>query len=67
MKSFTILIPSLEVENTPEYGFGDYPKTKWKSFGVYAASARKAMLEAKRVDPSLRFGGRFGCRVKEDA
>ena len=66
MKSFTILVPSLVTENTAAYGYGDYSRTKWASFGVYATSSRKAMAEAKRVDPSLRFGGRFGCRVKED-
>ena len=51
-------------ENTPEYGFGDYPEQiNFIITVVEADTRRKAQNAAKKQFPNLRFGGQFGPRI----
>jgi hypothetical protein len=50
------------------YGYGDFPEhILYVTLTVEADTVRKAQNKAKKIDPTLSFGGQFGNRVLTDA
>ena len=68
MATFHIIDTRTVNSNTSAHGFGDYPdRIDYVTLTVQADTARKAQNKAKKIDPRLRFGGRFGNRIVTDA
>jgi hypothetical protein len=68
MTTFHILATRTVNSNTAAHGFGDYPdRIDYVTLTVKADTVRKAQNKAKKIDPRLRFGGRFGNRIVTDA
>ena len=68
MTTFHIIDTRTVNSNTAAHGFGDYPdRIYYVTLTVEADTVRKAQNKAKKIDATLRFGGRFGNRVLTDA
>ena len=68
MTTYHVISTRTENSNTPEHGCGDYPKQiSYIAMTVTAETVRKAQNKAKKINPSLWFGGRFGYRILTDA
>lgn len=66
MKSWRIIRRRYHSENSPEYGYGDYGEDirfVWRI--VEAETVRQAQTLARKIDPRIRFGGRFGAEIEE--
>ncbi len=64
MTTYYIVSTKYENANTPEFGYGDYPRyTPYVNLRVDAETARKAQNKAKRIDSRISFGGMFGDRI----
>jgi hypothetical protein len=66
-KSYTLFHRSYRNDNTAEYGFGDYPETVVRPvLSLSAESVRDAQSQFKRVNPRIRFSGRFATYFVEE-
>ena len=70
MKKYYICKTRYMNDNTPEFGYGDYPSyTPYVSLIVEAETRRLAQNKAKKLDPKsgYSFGGQFGNLIYTDA
>ena len=68
MPTYHVISTRTENSNTPEHGCGDYPDyIDYLTLTLKADTVRKAQHKARKIDPRIRFGGRFGCRLITDA
>tara|TARA_B110000444_G_C18815870_1_gene585111 strand:+ start:1615 stop:1833 length:219 start_codon:yes stop_codon:yes gene_type:complete len=59
MKKYNVIQETYENANTPEFGFGDFPRrTPYIALTVEAETPRKAMNKAKKIDPALCFSSK---------
>ena len=67
-KTYYIISEKRENDNTPEFGYGDYPSyTPYIALTVEADTKRKAQNKAKKINPNFSFGGQFGNQVYTNA
>jgi len=68
MKTYYIIGEKYENDNTPEFGYGDYPRrTPYIAMTLQAETKRKAQNIAKKTSSRFTFGGMFGNQVYTDA
>jgi hypothetical protein len=66
MKKWIVIFEQQYSENTPEYGYGDYPdQIEYIGAVVEGDTVRKAQNAVKKVFPRTRFGGMFSPRLIE--
>lgn len=68
MKDYYFFDSHYYVENTPQYGFGDWPDQIYYFLGrVTAPTKRKAQNQIKKIHPELKlkFGGMFSPSIFE--
>ena len=60
MSTWMLIFRQQYSENTPEYGFGDYPEQiPYIGAVITSESKRKAQNIAKKIYPRVTFGGMF--------
>mgnify|MGYP003659574580 CR=1 FL=1 len=67
MDKYYIVCEKYENDNTPEFGYGDFPRyTPYIALTVEAETRRKAQNKAKKINSRLGFSGMFGDRIYID-
>lgn len=69
MTKWAVISEQFCTDNTPEYGYGDYPEcVPFILLVVEADTERKAQAAARKVFPGIRFGYGAGVRLlREDS